>query len=152
MEDLSRIPVGGNELQNAVRTQQEAGEIAVLQLLETLESELAEMHTRLCWAREVIAVALAGLQRDHAAQVNLLSILGGTRFKYGLHGMLVPTRCPHWICGRPCSKEDSYLHLLQCYSLSTGELPEAAAADFLMLMARRTKTARPGAPVPMCGV
>ena len=85
----------------------------------TLDSESAEVITRLSLTREIVAAALAALEQDLAAQVNLLSILGGTRFKYALHGVLVPTKCPNKRYGRRCNQEDTYEHLLNCYSLST---------------------------------
>ena len=102
--------------------------------------------------REEVAAALAVLQSDHAAQVNLLSILGGARFKYAIHGVLVPTRCPNKKYGRQCNREDSYEHLLRCYALSTEERPGIAAVDFLVTLAKRTKTRQPGVPTPMYGI
>ena len=151
VKDLPGTPVGKDELKSTIRTQQGADEGEVFRILTALESESAEIITRLSLTREIIQTALAELQQDHAAQVNLLSILGGTRFKYAIHGVLVPTKCPNRRYGRQCLKEDSYEHLLQCYSLATMERPGIAAVDFLVLMAKQTKTRTPGVPIPMYG-
>ena len=149
---LPGIPMSRNELKQALKVQQETDELTVLRLLETLDSESATVLLRLDLTRDIIAAALAQLQHDHPAQVNLLSILGGSRFKYAIHGVLVPTRCPNILFGRPCNKEDSYLHLLECYSLQTEERPGVAAIKFPGLMARRTVTNRPGVPTPRFGM
>ena len=152
IQGLPRVPVGKEELKDMLKKQQKADETDILRMLATMESESAEIITRLSLTREVVAAALAVLQSDHAAQVNLLSILGGTRFKYAIHGVLVPTRCPNKRYGRQCDQEDSYEHLLRCYALSTEERPGVAAVDFLVTMAKRTKTRQPGVPTPMYGI
>ena len=152
INSLPGIPVGKDELKEVLKKQQKEDEANVLRTLTTVDSESAEIITRLELTREIVGAVLAALQSDHAAQVNLLSVLGGTRFKYAIHGVLVPTKCPNRRYGRRCDREDSYLHLLQCYSLSTEERPGVAAIDFLIKLARRTKTRQPGVPTPMYGI
>ena len=136
INNLPRVPVGKEELKDTIKRQQERDEEDILKVLASLESESAEIITRLSLTREIVTAGLAALQSDHAARVNLLSVLGGARFKYVLHGALVPTRCPNKRNGRRCDREDSYLHLLQCYSLSTEERPGIAAIDFLIKLAK----------------
>ena len=102
-------------------------------------------------SRAVAGAARAGLRREHSAQVSLLSIIGGAIFEYGIHGVLVPTKCPNIVYGRRCNREDFYGHLPRCNSLQSKQKKGVKAAVFLILMARRTPTDRPGAPVPMFG-
>ena len=94
-------------------------------------------------------MALALLKDNHKAQVNLISIICGTRFKYHFHSVLVPTRCPNDYYGKPCGKMDSFEHLLTCYGLRKRNREGPAIVEFLVLMATRALTKNPGKPMPM---
>ena len=97
----------------------------------------------------MVYLTMSMLRRERAAQVTLISILGGARFKYHFHGALVPTSCPRMRGGNRCGAEDSYEHLLRCYGLRRRERVGADALDFLVLMARKTSPSVPGMVNPM---
>ena len=91
---LPGIPIARSAIRLTSKSHQEPDEVDVLRMLETLASESAGAIVRLELTRAVIAVASAELRWDNPAQGTLLSILGGTRYRYAIHGVLVPTRCP----------------------------------------------------------
>ena len=143
------IPLTMEEVTTAVMKQYERDELQALQLLESLNSESAEIITKLSLTREAIKLALMVLKDNHKAQINLMNIICGTRFKYHFHGVLVPTRCPNKYHGRKCNETDSLEHLLRCYGLQKIDREGPMIVEFLTIMATRTITEEPGKPAPM---
>ena len=146
---LPRVPLTKQELKRVVRRQWENDEILAIRQLAEVGSVSAGILTRLQITREIVHLTMSMLRRERAAQVTLISILGGTRFKHHFHGVLVPTRCPKLRNGRRCGSEDSYEHLLRCYGLRRYERTGPDALDFLVLMARKAIPPVPGMVDPM---
>ena len=94
-------------------------------------------------------MAMSALRGERAAQVTLMSILGGTRFKAYFHGVLVPTRCPRMKRRGVCGEEDTYEHLIWCYWLTDRERKGPDSLDFLLAMARKAIPPIPGKVRPM---
>ena len=109
----------------------------VLRQLSSLGSVSAEIITRLELTRELVRIAYTILKEERRAQVTLAKILSGTRFKYYLNGVLVPTRCPNKFGRGECNQCDSFDHLLRCYGLRKKFKKGADSVKFLILMARR---------------
>ena len=116
--------------------------------LGELDSVSAAVILKLNLTREIIASALPRLRMGHEEQVNLISILCGTRFKYYSQGMLVLTWCPNTFRGEVCARNDSFNHLVNCYGLKQHLKTGPDAAGFLALMAKRTKPPNPRRPRP----
>ena len=146
---LPRVPLTKAELKQVVKRQWERDETAALRQLADLGSVSAGIITRLELTREIIQMATSILRTERAAQVTLMSILGGTRFKAYFHGVLVPTKCPHKKRRGICGEEDSYEHLLWCYWLENREQKGPDSLDFLVAMARKTIPQIPGTAQPM---
>ena len=107
---------------------------------------------RLDLTREHIQAAMSILRENRPAQVALLAILGGTRFRYFHKGVLIPTYCPRMKRGHECGEKDSFDHLIRCYALQTRVRTGAESIPFLVVMAKkaiplRPRTARPFYPV-----
>ena len=132
-----------------IKQKREEDELFVLRELAVLGSESAKIIIELQLTREIVAAAMAVLQRKRDLQVTLISILGATRFKRAFHGVLVPTRCPHFRHGVLCGREDSFSHLIDCYNLRGGLKKGAESIDFLVSMARKTVTDTPGRSIPL---
>ena len=88
--------------------------------------------------REIINEALSKLRLRHREQVNLLSILCGTRYKYYHKGTLLPTWCPNKHNGQICGRTDTFEHMLLCYNLRQQMATGPDAISFLVKMAKRT--------------
>ena len=116
-KSLPGIPLTKEELKQLIDTRHQRDEWTAMRLLHSLDSESASIIIGLGLDREIISMSLAELQAKHLAQINLLRILRGTRFKYYKYGVLAPTLCPNTFYGRQCGKEDSLSHMLRCYSL-----------------------------------
>ena len=121
----------------------------ILRVLATLKSESTSTIVNLEISREMIRAALAELRENHRAQINLLNILSGTRFKYPFQGILVPTCCQNVVRGVECGGEDSFEHILSCYSLEIPEERGPKCIDFLVSMAVKTLTERLRGPKPL---
>ena len=119
--------------------------MAIKQLGE-LESVSALIVLRLQLTREIITEALSRLRMNHAAQVNLLSIICRTRFKYYQKGFLLPTRCPNRRGGRQCDTMDTFSHLARCYNLVRHEAKGYRAIKFLTILGKRTIPTQGGLP------
>ena len=148
-ETLPGIPSTRDEVKSIILRRHRQDELIVFRLLSSLDSESAVIITRWRLTRDIISAALAELQRTHKAQINLLSIICGTRFKYYKFGMLVPTKCPHERYGVICGREDGIEHLLKCYSITERERNEIETVDFLVDLALRTRPSNPKGPVPL---
>ena len=146
---LPRVPLTKRELKQVVRLQWEGDEILAIRQLAEVGSVSAGILTRLQLTREIAHMTMSMLRKERAAQVTLLSILGGTRFKHPFHGVLVPTMCPRMRNGNRCGAEDSYEHLLRCYGLRRRERMGVDALDFLVLTARKAIPPVPGMVNPM---
>ena len=110
-----------------------------MRMLGELHSESAGIMLRLKLTREIIQEALSRLRFKHAEQVNLLSIICGTRYKYYYQDTLLPTQCPNRHNRvRECGVSDSFNHMLQCYALDRNLRAGMEATDFLVMMAKRT--------------
>ena len=136
---LPAIPLSKLEIKALLKTQYETDELKALDLLKELGSDSAGVITGLQLTREIVSIAIAELKHDHRAQINLLRILSGVRFKYAAYGTLVPIQCPNSFYGRQCRKEDSYEHMLACYGLDALAQKGPLAIPFLTKMAKRTK-------------
>lgn len=149
VDTLPRVPLSKQELKVLVRQQYEADELLVLRELAVLGSESARIITSLELTREIVQVTMTLLRHRRDAQVTLASVLGGTRFKHAIHGVLVPTRCPHSRYGAVCGREDSFEHLLDCYNLRSQLRKGVEAIDFLVKLAKTVISATPGRSVPL---
>ena len=147
---LPRVPLTKEELKQVARTQWERDEYIALRQLADLGSVSAGIITRLELTRQVIQMAKSVLRTERAAQVTLMSILGGTRFETHFHGVLVLTMCPRQKRNGTCRREDSYDHLLWRYWLRDREARGADSLDFLVTMARKAIPPIPGTVRPMC--
>ena len=148
-ETLPRVPLSKEEMKQMIKQKHEEDELFVLRELAVLGSESAKIIIELQLTREIVAAAMAVLQRKRELQVTLISILGATRFKRAFHGVLVPASCPHFRHGVLCGREDSFSHLLDCYNLRSGIKKGAESIDFLVEMAKKTVTTSPGRSVPL---
>ena len=148
MKELPLIPLTKMEVKDLIATQQREDELLAIRQLGELDSVSAAVILKLNLTREIIASALSRLRMRHEEQVNLLSILCGTRFKYYFQGMLVPTWCPNTFRGEVCAKNDSFNHLVHCYGLRKHLKTGPDAIDFLVMMAKRTKPPNPRRPRP----
>ena len=149
MESLPRIPLSKEETKDMIRHRHEEDELFVLRELSVLGSESAKIIIELELTREIVAAAMATLKYKRALQVTLASVLGATRFKRAFHGVLVPTRCPHFRHGVLCGREDSFAHLLDCYNLRGRMKRGVESVDFLVEMAKKVVTTSPGRSVPL---
>ena len=145
---LPLIPLTKSEVSELLKKQQQEDETLALRQLGELDSVSAKIILRLKLTREIITTVLSRLRMRHAEQVNLLSILCGTRFKYYYQGTLLPTWCPNTFGGTTCARNDSFEHLLICYDLRRHMKQGPEAVDFLILMAKRTKPPGPQRPRP----
>ena len=148
-ETLPRIPLSKGETKEMIKQKHEEDELFILRELAVLGSESAKILIELQLTREIVAAATSVLQGKREHQVTLISILGATRFKRAYHGVLVPTRCPHFRHGVLCGREDSFSHLLDCNNLRNGIRRGTESVDFLVKMARKTVTASPGRSIPL---
>ena len=76
--------------------------------------------------------AMAPLTENQKAQINLISKICGTRFKYHFYSVLVRTCCLNEYYGRMRARADCYEHLLTCCNLSSWERQDPAAKEFLV--------------------
>ena len=148
-DSLPVVPLTRDEVKELIRTKHEKDEKVIMRILSTLSSESTSTTVDLGISREFIKAALAGLRENHIAQTNLLNILAGTRFKYPFQGILVPTCCQHMVEGGECGKEDSFEHMVSCYSLVIPEGRGPECIEFLINMAIATLTGRLGGPKPL---
>ena len=107
----------------------------VMAQLATLGSLSAAIIRRLQLTRKVLMEATRMLLDERRAQNNLLAVLGASRYKVVTKQGLCDTRCPL----RHCQREDSFDHMLQCYDSESSVEYGAAAAPFLVRMARKTQ-------------
>ena len=148
-ETLPRIPLSKEETKEMIRHKHEEDGLFILRELAVLGSESAKIIVELQLTREIVAAATTGLQGKREHQVTLISILGATRFKRAYHGVLAPTRCPHFRHGVLCVREDSFSHHIDCYNLRGGLKKGVESIDFLVRMARKTVTDTPGRSIPL---
>ena len=146
---LPGIPVTRNEIKGTVGKQIEQDELKVIKLLESIHSESAGIIEQLQLTKEIVIAALSVLREKHEAQINLISILTGTRFKYHFHGVVVPTFGPNRQYGRTYGEEDGFKHMSHCYGLEAQVRQGPEAIDFLAKLARQTVTKEPSRPTPM---
>ena len=146
---LPVIPPTKEEVKDLIKNKQNRDELMVIRILATLSSESTNTITNLEISREMVKTALAGLRDNHKAQINLLNILSGTRFKYPFHGVLVPTCCQNIVGERECGAEDSFEHMMQCYSICVPTKKGPEYIDFMVNLAVKTLHAGPGGPKPM---
>ena len=133
----------------AIWQKHEEDELLIIRELAVLGSESAKIIVELRLTRDVIAAATSALQRKGELQVTLASILGATRFKRAFHGVLAPTRCPHFRHGVLCGREDSFSRVLDCYNLRSRIKRGAEPTDFLVEMAKKTVSTFLGRSVPL---
>ena len=140
-ETLPQVPVTKDEVKLLIKEQQEGDEHLAMRMLGELHSESAGIILRLKLNRAIIQEALSKLRAKHAAQINLLSIICGTRYKYYHQGLLLPTQCPNkYNRVRECGITDTFNHMLNCYGLRIHLKTGPEAVDFLVMMAKRTQT------------
>ena len=142
-EDLPKVPLTRAEVQELIREQMDRDELMAMRQLATLESESAVIIVDLELTRGVIQEALGRLREDRAAQVTLASILSATRYRIYSHGRRLPTRC-----GKCRNAQDSFGHMIRCYALEGEVARGSQAVEFLVKMARVTKTKPPGLSLP----
>ena len=145
---LPLVPLAEEEVMDLVLSCQRQNEAAVLRQLAELESMSAGIIRRLELTREIVKEAFAQLKHEHAAQINLTSILCGTRCKYRYQGLLIPTQRPDRFWGSWCGRLDAFNHMLSCYALKRYEATGLDAIEFLVRMARKTLRDNPGKPTP----
>ena len=110
-----------------------------IRLLSALGSESAAVVERLQLTRKIASVTLSELKAHHGAQINLMRILSGVRFKHAAYGLLVPMRCSNRLYDRRCVAEDSCDHLVRSYRVEP-QLPAGPEAiPFLTIMAKRAR-------------
>ena len=147
-ESLPAVPLTVNETKKLVMGQVGQGGKVAFDLLRDLDSESATLIRKLNITREVMREALSELRGVHAEQINLLRIACGARFKFFFQGILTPTCSPNAYWGRPCGAEDSFEHLLKCYSFRGMDSAGPELLTFLITLARRTVTSGSGRPKP----
>ena len=135
---LPLIPLTHKELVILLKQQQQQDEHTAIRHLGELDSVSASVILQLHLTREIINEALSKLRLQHRAQMNLLSILCGTRFKYYYKGILLPTWCPNRHQRQICGSTDTFNHLLVCYDLRRNLEAERGTSAFLVRMAKRT--------------
>ena len=140
---LPRDPLTKEELELLLKRRFEQDEYTTLRQLAMLGSRSASIITGLELTRSVVKEALQKLCPDRAAQITLMSILGATRFRAYAGGRPLPTRC-----GNCKVREDSFTHLLHCYSLVSLYKKGAQSVDILVTLAKRTKLLIPGTSLP----
>ena len=144
--NLPCIPLTKEELKVIVNKQYE---LKAIQLFESICSDSAGVLRLLKLAKEMIIVALSALRDKRKEQVNVLNLLSGARFEFHFHGVLAPTCCKQRRYSRTCKKEDTYEHLLQCYSLTEKLAAGPDMVNFLVNMAKATATEEPDRPIPV---
>ena len=82
---LPRTPLTREEIKATVNRQCEQDEMRVMQLLGSIRSESAVIIKRLQLSGEIVITSMSILRDMHAEQINLISILSGTRFKFHFH-------------------------------------------------------------------
>ena len=149
IETLPLIPITKEETKLLIKEQQDKDEHTAMRMLGELHSESAGIILRLGLTREIIQEALSKLRMKHSAQVNLLSIVCGTRYKYYHQGLLLPTQCPNKHNRvRTCGITDTFDHMLNCYSLRSHLKTGPEAVGFLVMMAKRTQAEGGKRPQP----
>ena len=146
---LPRVPLTREEVKTRLQAQLERDEKLVLRQLKDLGSESASIIIRLDLSRELIQAAMSILREDRPAQITLMTILGGTRFKYAYQGLLIPTSCPRMRGGERCNQQDSFDHLIFCYALQTQLKTGLESVPFLVTMARKATPGHPRRVRPM---
>ena len=141
---IPRVPLTNTEVRDLLHERMEQDEKDALRQLMYNKSESAWIMCRLQINRPIITAVLAELRENRSAQVNFVSILAATRFKYASNTGLVPAKYPN-----TCGNEDNYLHLLSCYNLQHLERPGVEGLDFLIKMARRTVPPQAGKVEPL---
>ena len=145
---LPLAPLTREEGKDLVPSCQRQDEVTVLRQLTELESVSAGIISRLELTRDIVKEAFAQVKREHAAQINLTSILCGTRYKYRYQGLLVPTQRRNGFWGSWYGRLDAFNHTLSCYALKRYEATGLDAIEFLVRMARKTLRDNPGKPTP----
>ena len=82
---LPRIPLTREEIKATANRQREQDGIRAMQLLDSIQSEPAGIIKSLQLSKEIVKTAMSILRDKHAEQINLISILSGTRFKFHFH-------------------------------------------------------------------
>ena len=128
---LPCMPATTEELYDLMSHWEQRDEIKALGRLRDVGSSSACILRQLDLSRAVVAEALSQLQRERKQQVNLVGILGATRYKALVHG-----RVYHMKCARPqCVAKDSFDHMLQCCDLQKDSESGEEAAPFLSKIA-----------------
>ena len=129
------LPWTTADLKHRLREQHERDELQALKFLAELGSASASIITYLDITRATIKEAFSVLQDERESQTNLASVLGATRFQTLRQGKLYPTTCPQ----PRCYKQDTFLHMLECFKLTETLQNKQDRVSILLCIARRTR-------------